>query len=58
MENNINIVAHLQKFIENKAKSCSIDFGCISHEYIYRMWGGQVPSEKIEKGLWEIRKGK
>ena len=39
----------LQSFIENEGKSCSMDFGCITPEYVYRSWGGQVPLNEIEK---------
>lgn len=41
----------LQPFIENEGKSCSMDFGCITPEYVYRSWGGQVPLNEIEKAL-------
>lgn len=33
-----NIVARLREFIDNEAKSCSMDFGCITPEYVHRMW--------------------
>ena len=38
----------LQEFIESEARSCSMDFGCITPEYVYRMWGGNVPLNEIE----------
>lgn len=41
----------LQSFIENEGKSCSMDFGCITPEYVYRSWGGQVPLNEIEEAL-------
>lgn len=28
-----------------------MDFGCITPEYIYRSWGGQVPLDEIEAAL-------
>lgn len=31
-----------------EAKSCSMDYGCITPEYVYRMWGGMVNLEEIE----------
>lgn len=42
-----DIASRLREFMENEAKSCSMDFGCITPEYVYRMWGGSVPLEEI-----------
>lgn len=53
---NENLVSRLREFMENEARSCSMDFGCITPEYVYRMWGEKVPLEEIQKGLAEIRK--
>ena len=50
-----NIVEQLKVFMDNEAKSCSMDFGCITPEYVYRMWGGTVALEEIERGLSEIK---
>lgn len=50
-----DIVTRLRVFMDNEAKSCSMDFGCISPEYIYRMWGGQVLLSEIEKAFMEIK---
>ena len=41
----------LKEFMENEARSCSMDYGCITPEYVYRMWGGQVPLNEIEEAL-------
>ena len=51
-----DISLKLQEFMESEARSCSIDFGCVTPEYVYRMWGGQVPLNEIETGLREIRR--
>jgi len=45
----------LRGFIENEVRSGSMDFGCITPLYIYRMWGGAIPMEDIENGLIELR---
>lgn len=50
-----DIVTRLRVFMENEAKSCSMDYGCITPEYVYRMWGGTVPLEEIEAALAEIK---
>jgi hypothetical protein len=51
-----DIVSRLKEFIENEARSGSMDPGCITPLYVYRMWGGEVAIEEIEKGLKELRK--
>ena len=48
----------LEEFVENEAKSCSMDFGCITPEYVFRMWGGTVPMEEIAVALKELKSGK
>ena len=50
-----NLTERLREFLENEARSCSMDFGCITPEYIHRMWGGQVPLEDINVALAEIK---
>lgn len=50
------IVERLKELMENEARSCSMDVGCITPLYVYRMWGGTIPMEDIENGLREIRK--
>lgn len=51
------IIKRLNDFIENEALSCSMDFGCVTPLYVYRMWGGTVSIEDIEGGLREIKNG-
>ena len=43
-----DVVSRLREFMENEARSCSMDYGCITPLYVYRMWGGEVPLEEIE----------
>ena len=49
-------VLRIRNLIENEARSCSMDFGCITPLYVYRMLGGQFSMEDIEDGLAELRK--
>lgn len=49
-----DIVSRLREFIENEGKSCSMDFGGITPEYVYRMWGGSVKLEEIEEAMKEV----
>ena len=46
----------LTQFIENEMRSCSMDYGCITPEYVQRAWGGSVAIEDITQGLTELRK--
>ena len=50
------VVSKLKEFMEHEARSCSMDPGCITPLYVYRMWGGSVALEDIEAGLEELRK--
>lgn len=34
------VINRLKSFIESEARSCSMDFGCVTPLYVYRMWGG------------------
>ena len=49
------LISRLQEFVENEARSCSMDFGCVTPVYVYRMWGGSVSLEEIEAGLKVIK---
>lgn len=41
----------LKTFIESEARSCSMEPGLVTPEYVYRMWGGQVPLNEIEEAM-------
>ena len=49
------IVERLRTFMEDEARSCSMDFGCVTPEYVYRMWGGEVSLEEIAEAIRIIR---
>ena len=51
-----DVLSRLREFIENEVRSGSMDFGCITPLYVYRMWGGSVVIDEIATGLMEIRK--
>jgi len=55
MNNNPDLISRLRQFLEDEARSCSMDPGCITPEYVFRMWGGQVPLEEIEAALNELK---
>ena len=56
-ESQSSLVDRLREFVEMEARSGSMDPGCITPLYIYRMWGGSVSMEEIEAGLQELRRG-
>ena len=37
--------------------SLNRDIGCVTPQYVYRMWGGTVALEDIDAGLKEIKNG-
>ena len=41
-------------FIEQEMRSCSMDVGGITPEYVYRMWGGKVALEDIKAAMAEM----
>jgi len=45
------VVSRLKEFMENDARSCSMDFGCVTPLYVYKMWGGSVVIDEIETAL-------
>lgn len=52
---NLELIDRLKEFIEDEARSGSMDFGCITPIYVYRMFGGQFSMEDIESGLRDLR---
>ena len=51
-----DIITRLQDFMEQEARSCSMDFGCVTPEYVFRSWGGRVAIDEITTGLIELRR--
>lgn len=47
----MELVQRIKDFMINEARSCSMDYGCITPDYIYRMWGGDVTLSDIEAAL-------
>lgn len=51
-----SLIDRLRDFLETEARSGSMDFGCVTPLYVYRMWGGTVAIDEIATGLKEVRK--
>ena len=47
-------IKRLREFIENEARSCSMEPGLVTPEYVYRMWGGRVPLNEIEEAMKRV----
>ena len=50
-----NLADKITEFLENEARSCSMDFGCVTPEYVYRMLGGKVAYDEIALALKEAK---
>lgn len=50
MEMNI-IIKHLRQFMNNEARSCSMDFGCIIPLFVYIMWSAPLSIRDREKAF-------
>ena len=50
-----DIALRIRNLIEHEARSCSMDFGCITPLYVYRMLGGEVSLEKIKQVMSNIK---
>ena len=52
------LVDRIKEFLGNEARSCSMDFGCVTPLYVYRMWGGAVAIEDIATAMEEVKSHK
>ena len=41
----------LREFMEDEARSCSMDFGCVTPVNVYGMWCGTVSLEEITAAM-------
>lgn len=46
-----DLVKNSRIFVENEGRSCSMDIGGITPEYVQRMWGGSVSIKEIENAM-------
>ena len=52
--NNTELNTRLRQFIEDEARSCSMEPALITPEYVYRMWGGAVEVSEIEAAFEKL----
>lgn len=50
-----SLIQKLEQFLEDEARTCSMDFGCVTPLYVYRMWGGAVALEEIEDAMYYLK---
>lgn len=53
---NTELQERVRTLMENEARSCSMDFGCVDAKYVQRMLGGFYPMEEIETALTSVKK--
>lgn len=53
---NTELIEKVRTLMENEARSCSMDFGCVTPEYVQRMLGGVYSIEEIEAALKTVKK--
>ena len=46
-----DLIKRLSVFLEHETRRCSMDFGGITPEYVYRMLGGQYSIDEIQDAL-------
>jgi len=51
-----DVVTRLREFVENEMRSCSMDVGGITPEYVQRAWGGRVALEDIEAAFEDLKR--
>ena len=51
-----DIKERVRTLMENEARSCSMDFGCVDAKYVQRMLGGVYSIEDIETALKAVTK--
>jgi len=51
-----DIEERVRTLMEDEARSCSMDFGCVTPEYVQRMLGGVYSVEDIEAALVSVTK--
>ena len=49
------LIDKLKEFIDYEGRSCSMDIGGITPEYVQRAWGGRVAIEDIEAAFEELK---
>lgn len=50
-----DIVLRLKSFMERETRLRSMDFGCVTPEYVYRSWGGALAIEDIANAMEECK---
>ena len=50
----MEVVDRLKVFMDNEARSCSMDYGCITPLFVYIMWGGSVSLDEITNALEDV----
>lgn len=46
-----DIVSRLRTYMESEARSRRMDIGCVTPEYVYRLWGSKVELKKSKASM-------
>ena len=49
------LILRMRQFMEEEARSCSMEPSLITPEYVFRRWGGSVSMEEIRVALDIVR---
>ena len=49
------VLTRMKELMDNEARSCSMEYGCITPLYVYRMWGGVVSLEEIATAMKKLK---
>lgn len=52
---NNELISCIREFLINEARSGSMDFGCVTPLYVYRIWGGTVAYDEIVEALLMVK---
>lgn len=53
---NKEVINRLREFMDNEARSCSMDFGCITPEYVFRSWSVRDAIEEVPNAMSEVNR--
>lgn len=55
-EKNTELVERLRQFMEDEGMSSPTEYGANTPEYIYKMWGGEVPLKDIREAMAALQR--
>ena len=50
-----DLVERIRQLMTDEGMTSTADYGTMTAQYIYKMWGGEVPLKEIETAMAEIQ---